>query len=130
MAASVAAAIGALIQPATSELPVIPEIDSAESKRRAVAKLFLGHLRRNSRPGLGYSNCEVISEDFYWHKHPSENEWLRGIAKRFEECGHTTYYKDLPTYWESPQSDHISYGKKWHMCVSWGSTGAGDKIDV
>lgn len=114
-------------------VPVIPEvtIDSAESMRRSAAKLFLEDLKRSVRPSRGHDVCEVIPGAFYWRKHPSENEWLRGIAKRFEDCGHTTRYENRVTYWETYDGDKLPVGEiKWHMCVSWGSTGANDTINI
>lgn len=105
-------------------------IDSAESQRRAMAKSYLEYLKREIQKKPRHYICKKIPNGFYWENHPSENAWLRGIAERFEECGYATSFENRMTYFRFDQGGLTEDGKKWHMCLSWGSTGAGDKIDV
>lgn len=115
-----------------SQVPILPEvvIDSAESQRRAMAKSYLEYLKRKTQKNSRHFVCEKIPNGFYWEKHPSENHWLGGIANRFEECGYATSFENRMTYFRFDRGGLTEDGKKWHMCLSWASTGTGDKIDV
>jgi len=95
-----------------------------------MAKSYFEYLKHKTQKKSRHYICKKIPAGFYWEEHPSENKWLRGIAERFEQCGYNAYFQNRMTYSRFDQGGLAEDGKKWHMCLSWASTGSGDKIDV